>query len=86
MRAANTGSVVPATGIVAVLHKRSVTGRGMTVIAVAAGAVTAEGATATAVGSSSSSSVSGRRRCRQQVNMCETVPTESAIAGGADEV
>lgn len=83
MCAANTGSVVPATGIVAVLHKRSVTGRGMTVIAVAAGTVTAEGATA--VGSSSSS-VSGRRRCRQQVDMCETVPTESAVAGGADEV
>lgn len=84
MCAANTGSVVPATGIVAVLHKRSVTGRGMTVIAVAAGAVTAEGATA--VGSSSYSSVSGRRRCRQQVDMCETVPAESAVAGGADEV
>lgn len=83
MRAANTGSVVPATGIAVVLHKRSVTGRGMTVIAVAAGAVTAEGATA-AVGSSSS--VSGRRRCRQQVDMCETVPTKSAVAGGADEV
>lgn len=80
MRAANTGSVVPADGIVVVVRKRSVTGRGMTVIAVAAGAMTAK-RTSSAVWSS----VSGR--CRQQMDMCKTTASvQSVIAGGADKV
>lgn len=77
MCAANTGSVVPANGIV--VRERSVTGRGMTVIAVAAGAVTAE-RTTTAV----SRYVPARRR--QQVDVCETAPVESTITGGANKV
>lgn len=77
MCTANTGSVVPANGIV--VRKRAVTGRGMTVIAIAAGAVAAERTTAAV-------SRYVPARSRQQVDVCETAPVESAVTGGANEV
>lgn len=84
MCAANTGSVVPADGIIIIVRVRpSVTGRGMTVIAVAAGAVTAERATSTAA--AVSAYVSGR--CRQQVHMGKpTAAVQCTIAGSADKI
>lgn len=74
--AANTGSV-PAAGIV--VRKRSVTGWGMTVIAVAAGTVTAERTAASVAGQIAC-------RCRQQMDVSEPVPAGTVVTGSADKV